>query len=78
MKKRMFIIGNCPVCLLGIVCVGDGKTPRHGHIKTKKWGWLPSCPGSGKPAIWVAAEDEFYFSNIEVDYVKKSYQLNTT
>jgi hypothetical protein len=22
--------------------------------------------------------DEFYFSNIEVDYVKKSYQLNTT
>ena len=56
MKKRPYRIGNCPECHLCVTCVSNGKTPRHGHIKTNIRGyteWLPPCSGSGKPAIYV-------------------------
>lgn len=57
MRKRAYKTGNCPECGFCITCVGDAKTPKHGHVKywyaKGKWRWLPSCIGSGKPAIWV-------------------------
>lgn len=41
--------GNCPVCgWCAQGAFGGVNTPRHGHIKTR-YGWLPPCPGSGKP-----------------------------
>lgn len=62
MRKRKHQIGNCPECELCITCVGNGKTPKHGHIKhwyTKDhWRWLSPCGGSGKPAIWVQTVGE--------------------
>ena len=55
---KEIVVGNCPVCHLAITCIGHRKTPRHSHIKTKRWGWLPSCPGSGKPAIWTVSNKD--------------------
>ena len=62
MKKREHKIGNCPVCRLCITCVGNAKTPKHGHVKywysADTWRWLPPCTGSGEPAIWVQTVGE--------------------
>jgi len=47
-QKPLRGIGNCPCCGFACQTVGNGKTPRHGHIKHGK-GWLPPCEGSGLP-----------------------------
>jgi hypothetical protein len=43
-------------------CVGNAKTPKHGHVKywyaKGRWRWLSACSGSGKPAIWVQTVGE--------------------
>lgn len=51
-ERRKRSIGNCPICHLAVSGVGNGLTPRHGHIKnhwTSNPLWLPSCTGSGMP-----------------------------
>ncbi len=53
MKRRKLGIGNCPVCGFAVNTIGNGKTPRHKHIRnpwSKEHEWLPPCTGSGKPA----------------------------
>ncbi|MEK7760460.1 MAG: hypothetical protein AAB433_02660 [Nitrospirota bacterium] len=46
-------LGNYPVCRLAVRGVGKGKTPRHGQIKWRRGYWLPPCPGSGQPLLWL-------------------------